>query len=95
MPPAHGNVPPFWEAGHQLRLAAVAADLRRDGQAIAHLESARKIAPHWARHQPLGQTTMRRLIDRAAKRKGSAFARLATYYALSDSRIGGWSHNIH
>lgn len=83
IPPARGNVPPFWEAGHQLRLAAVSADLLRDGQALSHLESARTIAPHWSRHQPLGQTTMQQLIDRAPKRRGPNFAGLATYYGVS------------
>lgn len=92
MPSAHGNVPPFWEAGHQLRLAAVAADLRRDGQAVAHLESARKIAPHWSRHQPLGRATMRRLIDRAPKRRGPQFAALARYYTRTGSVVHELGH---
>lgn len=34
MPPPNGQVPAFWEAGHQLRLAATAAKLQRDGETL-------------------------------------------------------------
>lgn len=82
VPPARGEVPAFWEAGHRLRLAAAAAELRRDRQALAYLAEARDLAPDWVRTQPLGEATMRRLVERAARRRGAAFARLAAHYGV-------------
>lgn len=70
VPAAQGEVPAFWEAGHRLRLAAAALELRRDSQALEFLSEARDLAPAWVRHQPLGEATMRRLVDRAVRRRG-------------------------
>lgn len=82
IPDPRGEVPAFWEAGHRLRLAAAALELRRDGQALEFLSEARDLAPDWVRYQPLGQSTMRRLVDRAARRRGAAFADLARHYGV-------------
>lgn len=82
LPEARGEVPAFWEAGHRLRMAAAALQLRDDVQALALLAEARDLAPDWARYQPLGTSTMRQLVDRAARRRGSEFARLAAHYGV-------------
>jgi transcriptional regulator with XRE-family HTH domain len=75
-----GHVAAFWEAGYNLCLAAAATDLRKDRRALAHLARANELAPGWAPHQPLGRRTMRRLVDRAARRRGEEFSRLAALY---------------
>jgi hypothetical protein len=77
-----GHVPAFWEAGYNLCVATAATDLRMDRRALSHLARANDLAPGWAPHQPLGQRTMRRLVDRAARRRGEAFSRLATRYGI-------------
>lgn len=82
IPDARGEVPAFWEAGHRLRLAAAALELRRDRQALDFLSEARDLAPDWVRYQPLGRATMRRLVDRAARRRGPTFAALARHYGV-------------
>lgn len=82
IPGTRGEVPAFWEAGHRLRLAAAALELRRDGQALDFLFEARDLAPDWVRYQPLGKTTMRHLVDRAARRRGPSFADLARHYGV-------------
>lgn len=79
-PPVRGHVPAFWEAGHQLRLAAAALRLRRDRDALRHLAEARDLAPVWVCAQPIGAVTMRQLLDRAPRRRGSAFSALAVHY---------------
>lgn len=78
----HGRVPAFWEAGHNLCLAAAATDLCKDRRALLHFARAYELAPGWAPHQPLGRFAMRRLVDRAARRRGEEFSRLATLYLL-------------
>lgn len=85
VPDAQGEVPAFWEAGHRLRLAAAAIELRRDRQALELLAEARDLAPDWVRYQPLGASTMRRLVDRAARRRGAEFAELAAHYGVVSS----------
>ncbi|MBK1785157.1 helix-turn-helix domain-containing protein [Prauserella cavernicola] len=82
MPAARGDVPAFWEAGHRLRLAAASVDLRRDQHALGYLAEARDLAPDWVRYQPLGEATMRRLVDRAPRRRGAEFAELAAHYGV-------------
>lgn len=82
VPDTAGDVPAFWEAGHRLLLAAAAAELRRDRDALGWLAEARDLAPDWVRYQPLGTSTMRRLIDRATRRRGPEFAALATHYGV-------------
>jgi hypothetical protein len=77
-----GHVPAFWEAGYNLCLAAAATDLRKDRRALAHLARANELAPGWAPHQPLGRRTMRRLLERAARRRGEEFSRLASLYGV-------------
>lgn len=83
IPNAQGPVPAFWEAGHRLRLAAAALELRQDQQALNFLAEARDLAPDWVRYQPLGKTTMRRLVDRAARRRGAEFADLARHFGVA------------
>ncbi|PXY17333.1 helix-turn-helix domain-containing protein [Prauserella flavalba] len=85
MPAARGDVPAFWEAGHRLRLAAASVELRRDRDALAYLAEARDLAPDWVRYQPLGEATMRRLLDRAPRRRGADFAALAAHYGVVSS----------
>ncbi|MGH3515996.1 MAG: helix-turn-helix domain-containing protein [Haloechinothrix sp.] len=82
VPDARGEVPAFWEAGHRLRLAAAAMELRRDHRALSYLAEARDLAPDWVRYQPLGEATMRRLLDRASRRRGTEFAQLAVHYGV-------------
>lgn len=81
LPVASGKVPQFWEAGHRLHLAKAAADLRRNEEALGYLIQARKIAPDWSGRQPLGRSTMRLLVDRAARRRGETFGELAIHYS--------------
>lgn len=82
VPDARGEVPAFWEAGHRLMLAAAAAELRGNRRALAYLAEARDIASDWVRYQPLGASTMRTLVDRAARRRGAGFASLAAHYGV-------------
>lgn len=82
VPSARGEVPAFWEAGHRLMLAAAAAELRDNRRALAYLAEARDLAPDWVRYQPLGASTMRTLVDRAARRRGAEFANLAAHYGI-------------
>jgi transcriptional regulator with XRE-family HTH domain len=82
VPDPHGEVPAFWEAGHRLMLAAAAAELRDNRRALAYLAEARDLAPDWVRYQPLGASTMRTLVDRAARRRGAEFAALAAHYGV-------------
>ncbi|GAB3136392.1 helix-turn-helix domain-containing protein [Amycolatopsis stemonae] len=84
VPDTMGDVPAFWEAGHRLFLAAAAADLHHDRDALAWLAEARDLAPDWVRYQPLGKTTMQRLVDRATRRRGPEFAALAVHYGVID-----------
>ncbi|HET6286372.1 MAG TPA: helix-turn-helix domain-containing protein [Amycolatopsis sp.] len=75
-----GDVPAFWEAGHRLYLAAAAAELRRDREALAWLAEAKDLAADWVRYQPLGKATMKRVVDRTTRRRGPEFAELAAHY---------------
>lgn len=85
VPDSCGIVPPFWEAGHRLHLAAAAVQVRRDQLAFNFLSEARDLAPDWVRRQPLGVTTMRELVDRAPRRRGADFALLAAHYGLVEA----------
>ena len=80
METTEGKAPAFWEAGYNVCLAAAATELRKDGRALLHLARAYELAPGWAPAQPLGRLAMRRLVDRAARRRGEEFSRLATLY---------------
>ncbi|MEU6643196.1 hypothetical protein ABZ863_11655 [Saccharomonospora sp. NPDC046836] len=82
IPAARGDVPAFWEAGHRLRLAAAALELPQDRRALAYLAEAKDLAPDWVRYQPLGEATMRTLVDRAPRRRGQAFAHLPAHYGI-------------
>lgn len=82
VPEARSEVPAFWEAGHRLMLAAAAANLRDNKRALAYLAEARDLALDWVRYQPLGASTMRTLVDRAARRRGAEFAALAAHYGV-------------
>jgi hypothetical protein len=82
MPQTRGEVPAFWEAGHRLRLAAASVDVRRCTEALRYLVEARDLAPDWVRYQPAGKATMRTLVDRASRRRGANFARLAAHYGV-------------
>jgi transcriptional regulator with XRE-family HTH domain len=75
-------VPAFWEAGYNVSLAAASADIRDDRRALDHLARAYHLAPGWSPHQPLGRLVMRRLVDRAARRRGDEFSRLARLYGV-------------
>ncbi|WP_216209293.1 helix-turn-helix domain-containing protein [Amycolatopsis aidingensis] len=82
VPKARGEVPAFWEAGHRLRLATAALDLRQDRRAVFFLAEARDLAPDWVRYQPLGETVMRQLVERAPRRRGTEFSTLAKHYGV-------------
>jgi transcriptional regulator with XRE-family HTH domain len=82
VPATSGEVPAFWEAGHRLRLAAASVEMRKDRRAVGYLAEARDLAPDWVRYQPLGEATMRRLVDRAPRRRGAEFAGLAAHYGV-------------
>lgn len=86
VPPVRGEVPAFWEAGHQLQLASAALVARQDRAALARLSAARHLAPGWVRCQPLGKTTMLALVDRAPRRQGRNFAVLASHYGIVSTR---------
>ncbi|MER6664314.1 helix-turn-helix domain-containing protein [Amycolatopsis japonica] len=86
MPSTRGEVPAFWEAGHRLRLAAASVEVRHYPDALRYLAEARDLAPDWVRYQPLGKSTMRDLVDRASRRRGAEFARLAAHYGVVDLR---------
>ena len=66
VPDAAGPVPPFWESGHRMHLAAACADLERWGDVIEHLTAARALAPQWSRVQPLGHTVIGQLVEHTA-----------------------------
>lgn len=82
VPGTTGDVPAFWEAGHRLFLAAAATELHLDREAVGWLAEARHLAPDWVRYQPLGAGTLRRLLDRAPRRRGPAYAALAAHYGV-------------
>jgi transcriptional regulator with XRE-family HTH domain len=89
MPRAQGEeVPAFWESGHRLRLAAASFDLRQYEQALSYLAEARDLASDWVRYQPVGQATMEKLVDRAPRRRGREFAKLAAHYGVVDLAKG-------
>ncbi len=87
VPEARGSVPAFWEAGHCLHLAHAATQIRQDRVALGFLAEARKLAPDWARRQPLGINTMRTLVDRAPRRRGEAFGALAAHYGAGGKML--------
>jgi hypothetical protein len=76
------RVPAFWEAGCHISLAAAATHTRKDRRAVSHLARAHELAPLWTPQQPVGRLTMRRLVDRAARRRGDEFSRLATVFGV-------------
>lgn len=83
LPAASGDVPAFWESGHRLTLAAAAAHLRLERRSLTYLAEARALAPDWSSQQPLGKTTMNKLLDRAPRRRGPDFALLAAHYSVA------------
>jgi hypothetical protein len=85
VPGPQGLVPASWEAGHRLMLASAAANVRDDRRALRYLGEARALAPAWVKQQPLGTKTMRRLVGRAARRRGPVFADLAAHYGVIGS----------
>jgi transcriptional regulator with XRE-family HTH domain len=85
VPQARGVVPAFWEAGHQLHLAASYADLERWRDVIEHLEAARDLAPQWSRVQPLAHTVLAQLVERRGRRSERISALAAHYGALPGS----------
>jgi len=85
VPAVQGEVPAFWEAGHRLHLASAALAVRNDQMALVHLGAAHDLAPGWTACQRSGTATMRMLVDRATRRRGRAFARLANHYGVGSS----------
>jgi transcriptional regulator with XRE-family HTH domain len=85
LPPAVGSVPAFWEAGHRLHLAAAAVDLEQWSDAIGHMESARSLAPQWARVQPLSQVVLAQLLEHWPSRRPTRLSELATHYTTGVS----------
>ncbi|MFY9805995.1 MAG: transcriptional regulator, partial [Pseudonocardiaceae bacterium] len=79
VPGAAGPVPPFWESGYRLHLAAACADLERWGEVIEHLAVARALAPQWSRVQPLGHTVIGQLVEHRGRRS-ERIAELAAHY---------------
>lgn len=82
MMPSRTQAPAFWEAGNCVRLAAASVEVRQDARAVSYLSRARDLAPDWVRLQPLGPATMRRLVDRAPRRRGAEFSTLAAHYGV-------------
>jgi transcriptional regulator with XRE-family HTH domain len=82
VPDANGPVPAFWEAGHRIHLASAATDLRQERRALVLLAQARELAPDWVRYQPLGTAVMRKIVDRATRRRNEDFAELAEHYGV-------------
>ncbi|HEX3791507.1 MAG TPA: helix-turn-helix transcriptional regulator [Pseudonocardiaceae bacterium] len=82
VPDPNGPVPAFWAAGHRIHLAAAAAELRHERQALTLLGEAKNIAPDWVRYQPLGVAVMREIVDRAPRRRNEEFAELAEHYGV-------------
>lgn len=83
--PDAGRLPAFWESGHSLRLASASLRTRRYDDAFDYMAQAHRLAPDWATAQPLGTTTMHALLDRATRRRGERFARLAQAYVLGNA----------
>ncbi|MGH3828913.1 MAG: helix-turn-helix domain-containing protein [Pseudonocardiaceae bacterium] len=80
VPDVTGPVPPFWESGHQLHLAAACADLKRWADVAGHLDAARTLAPQWSRVQPLGRTVIGHLLEHRGRRSERITA-LAEHYS--------------
>jgi hypothetical protein len=72
-------VPPFWESGHRLHLAAACVDLERWGDVVEHLAAARELAPQWSRVQPLGHTVLGQLVEHRGRRS-ERIMKLAAHY---------------
>lgn len=85
LPAPAGSVPAFWEAGHRLHLAAAAVDLQRWNDAVDHLDAARRLAPQWARVQPLGKVVMANLLERWPARRPARVTDLAAHYLNTPS----------
>ncbi|MGH3822469.1 MAG: helix-turn-helix domain-containing protein [Pseudonocardiaceae bacterium] len=79
VPDPAGPVPPFWESGHRLHLAAACADLERWGEVAEHLDAARELAPPWSRVQPLARTVVGHLVEHRGRRS-ERIAALAAHY---------------
>jgi tetratricopeptide (TPR) repeat protein len=73
-------VPAFWNAGHELHLAAAAAEVGRDREALKHLRAARSLAPEWTRRQPLGAKTFWALYGKTAHHREDGYRILASYF---------------
>jgi transcriptional regulator with XRE-family HTH domain len=83
VPGSADKVPPFWEAGHHLHVAAAATELRRDRQALVHLSQACALAPDWVRHQPVGARTAWTLVDRAPHHRAKVYTELAAHFGTA------------
>lgn len=81
IPPPAGSVPAFWEAGHHLHLAAAAVDLGRWDDAVDHMDTARQLAPQWARVQPLGQVVLAQILQRWPARRPARVSDVAAHYS--------------
>lgn len=79
VPDATGAVPPFWEAGHRIHLAAACADLTQWADVADHLDAAATIAPEWSKVQPLGRTVAAQLIEHRGRRS-PRLAAIAQHY---------------
>jgi hypothetical protein len=57
--------------------------LREPDRARHLLIEARTLAPDWVRHQPLGRTIMRTLVDKSTRRLDSNLCQLAQHYGVT------------
>jgi transcriptional regulator with XRE-family HTH domain len=80
VPAASGAVPAFWEAGHRLHLSAAAVDMRQWGEAIRHMDAARRLAPQWDRVQPLGHVVLAQLVEHWPSRRPVKLTDLIRHY---------------
>ncbi|MGQ0576624.1 MAG: hypothetical protein ACT4RN_20850 [Pseudonocardia sp.] len=64
---------------HRIHLAAACADLTQWSDVLDHLDAASRMAPEWARVQPLGRTVASQLIEHRGRRS-DRLSRVAAYY---------------
>jgi tetratricopeptide (TPR) repeat protein len=85
VPAPSGSVPAFWEAGHRIHLAAASVDLKRWDDAITHMEAAWRLAPQWARVQPLSQVVLSQLAEHWPSRRPARLVDLVAKYSPAAS----------
>jgi hypothetical protein len=63
-----------------LHLSAAAVDMRQWGEAIRHMDAARRLAPQWDRVQPLGHVVLAQLVEHWPSRRPVKLTDLIRHY---------------